>query len=82
MVEVDVPEMNVVFRVREDYLKRFARRLRWSFEDVVSGFNCEKVGEGVYECYLVKVTGNKVYISPYTIAMVEKLRDIMYRHIG
>lgn len=78
---MDVPEMNVVFRVREDYLKRLARRLRWSLEDLITAFNCEKAEEGVYECYLIKVVNNKIYVSPYTIAMVEKLKDIMYRYI-
>lgn len=78
---IEVTDKNIVLRLREDYLRRLARRLRWSFEDVVNDFGCERVEEGVYECYVVRIEGDKIYVNPYTLGLMEKLKDLMYRSV-
>jgi len=72
-------DRDVVVRLSEDYLRRLARNFRWRVEEVAASLDCEKVREGVYECYAVIRRGDKAIINPYTLAIILKLRDSMYR---
>jgi len=73
---------NIGIELSKDYLDRLAKRLRWSFEDVVNNFGCEEVREGAYMCYAVKVgEDGTIVVYPYTMALIERMKEEMKKFI-